>query len=405
MRGPRLLALLLTLAVAPIFSARAGAGTARAQGDQGGPLEAANAVLDRREAALRSGDAAAWMATVDPAAPEQFEAAQARQFAGLRSLPIEGYALTARLDDTGDLAPEADRFLPETRMSYRIRDVESRDAIDVLWLTFVRREGEWYVGSDTDLADLGLDTTRGLWDFGDVVATASEHFVVLHHPPQAERARALADLAEQALATLRERWTEPWSQRLVIVLPSSVEELEEILQSTIDLDKFVAFVSYGTVRDEGWTATVPRMYIQDRNLASYGRGFQTETLVHELVHAASAHLAGPFVAAWVHEGVADWVATGRSTTERKPSGSDGVIPRDHEFSTGSQESIVRAYRESRSVISALARRAGISDPAAFFVAAGRERVAPGSTDHRLDAALRSVAGFGLDELESGWADR
>lgn len=377
----------------------------QAQNDAEAVLVAANELLDVREEAFAAGDRDRWLSIVDPQASQAFRDGQARQFDGLRRVPVEGFTLTARLEDTGDLAPEPDRFLPETRMSYRITGFDDRDAIDVLWLTFVQRDGRWYVTSDTDLADLGLDTARGLWDFGEVALHRTEHFGVLHHPPQAERARALGEIAEEALRTLRERWDRPWSERIPIVLPGSVDELEDLLQSTIDLDKFVAFVSYGTVRDDAWAPTAPRMYIQDRNLSGYGRGFQVETLVHELVHAAAAPHAGPFVAAWVHEGVADWVATGRPMSERKPTGSDGVLPRDFEFSTGSQEAIIRSYRESRSVISHLAARTSVGAPSGLFVAAGAEKVAAGSTDHRLDAALRASAGLSLTELQTGWASR
>ena len=45
-------------------------------------------------------------------------------------------------------------------------------------------------------------------------------------------------------------------------------------------------------------------------------------LGHELDHAAAAALAGPFVPAWVHEGVAEWVAKARPTGERKPGGQE-----------------------------------------------------------------------------------
>ena len=34
-----------------------------------------------------------------------------------------------------------------------------------------------------------------------------------------------------------------------------------LLQSTFDLNNFVAFVYYGTVRDDGYTVTAPRVYI------------------------------------------------------------------------------------------------------------------------------------------------
>lgn len=368
-------------------------------------------VLDARMSALSAGDRSAWLDTVDPKAPKAFRDAQGRLFDGLRSVPLESYVLEARLDDTGDLGVGLeDEYgapvrLPETRQRLRLKGFDDRDAVDSLWLTFVERDGKWFVASDDDLAPLGLDTARGPWDFAPIEVLATEHLLTIFHPGQADRARALSAIAEEAISVLQKRWDQPWSERIPLILPADTDELEKLLQSTIDLDKFLAFVAYGAVRDVGWDTTAPRIYIQDENLAGYGRDFQIETLVHELAHAAGAPLAGPFVSAWVHEGVADWIATGRSTKERRPNGSDGRLPRDFEFSTGEQTNIIESYRESRALTSFVAGRTGLGAPTAFFRDLGSVRVAPGNADAQIDAALLRVTGRGLAETERAWAGR
>ena len=388
------------------------AGGAAAAGAQGGALEAVQAVLDARAAAVRSGDAGAFMATVDPEAPRSFREAQARHFEGLRSLPLASFALRADTDDTGDLAVaaagrygRASVFLPRTRQLYRLEGYDDRDAVDELWLTFVDRGGRWYVGGDGDLEALGLETDRQLWDFGPVTLLRGEHVLVLSHPEQAARAEALAAMAEEAMAAFGGIWDQAWSGKVPLVVPGSVDELERLLESTVDLDKFVAFASYGSDRADGWEATAPRIVVQDSRLTRYDRARQVETLVHELVHVASAQLSGPFVPSWVHEGVADWAATGRPTGVRRPAGGDGLLPRDYEMSTGPSASIVRAYGESRAAMSLLAARRGNGAPTAFFRELGAARVAPGSADHHTDDALRRSAGLTLGELERAWAAR
>ena len=351
------------------------------------------------------------MATVDPRAPQAFKDAQGRHFDGLRTVPLERLDLQVRTEQTGDLGRELSTkygtrtFLPETRLVYRIAGYDDRDAIDALWLTYVQRDGRWYVGGDHDLDDLGLLTYRNLWDFGPVVARPSEHFMVLSHPDQAERAEALSGIAEEAAGVIQQRWDQPWSGRIPIILPGSIEELEQIIQSTFDLDNFVAFVGYQPIRDVDYVNTAARMFIQDRNLATYQRPFQVETLAHELAHAAGGPLSGPQIPAWVHEGIADWIATGRSTAERKPSGSDGVLPRDFEFTIGSGSSILRAYRESRSAISFLSSRKGLGAPAQLFRVLGEPKAAPGSVDFHVDATLRRLFGMSLDEFQRGWKSR
>ncbi len=367
-------------------------------------------VLDARVDAVGRGDRDAFLATVDPVAPEVFRRAQAASFDGLRSLPLASFSLTARVDDTGDLGADlsvryggAPTFLPETRMRMRLADYDDRDDVESVFLTFVRRGDRWYVAGDADLAPLGIDGFRGLWDQGPVAVQRTAHFLVLSHASDAERARSLAGVAEEAIARFDQRWTEPWSHRVPLVLPASVEELALILQSTFDLDNFVAFVAYGAVRDRDWEPTAPRIYIQDRNLSRYGREDQVRTLTHELDHVAVAAIAGPSIPSWLHEGVADWVALGRRTDERRPAGSDGHLPLDFEFTVGGREAINVSYAESRSVVSFLAARWGVEAPAELIRTLGAEKVAPGSEELRVDQALTRIAGLSRAQLEKEWA--
>jgi hypothetical protein len=383
---------------------------ARAQADD--PLPAIKQVLASRAAAVKGGDRNAFLATVDPQAPAAFRTAQGRLFEGLRTVPLASFDLQARIDATGDLGAglspkygNARVFLPETRMVYKIAGYDERDAVDNLWYTYVERNGRWFIASDTDLEDVGILTARGLWDFGAVQEQRSDHFIILSHPEQAERAAALIGIAEESAATLVSRWDQPWSGRIPMVLPGSIDELAKLLQSTFDLTKFVAFVVYQPVRDDGWSTTAPRIYVQDRNLSTYGREFQLSTLTHELDHAAVAPFAGPAIPAWVHEGVADWVATGQSTGERKPRGSDGLLPRDYQFTTGSGTDIVRSYGESRSAISYLASRFGPGAPSRFIKALGDLGPVAGSVDHNVDATLRRLFNISFADFQTAWARR
>jgi len=381
------------------------------------PITAIRELLDRRVAAIAAGDLEAFLATVDPAAPEEFRASQTQHFNGLRSVPLEGYALGVDDAETGDLSPPglgdvlyqgARTFIPETTQRYRLGGYDDRDAVDSLWLTFVERDGEWFVGGDRDLEVVGLLTGRTIWDLGPVRLLPTEHFLVISHPDRASRADDLARLAEEAFARHARLWDRPWSERLPVILPSSVDELEVIIQSTFDLDNFVAFVGYDVDYDapSGYETTAPRMYIQDRNLAEYDEAFQVETLVHELVHAATAADAGPFVDRWVHEGVADWVATGRLSGLQPPDGSDGRIPDPFEFSTGGSRNINESYGESRSAISFLADLAGPAAPADLLTTLGATRVAPGSVDHQVGRALEATAGTpDFAAFEKAWAGR
>lgn len=394
-----------------IALASASLAAARVEAKPSPPQLAVQALLDRRAAAVLAGDEAAFMATVDPQASAIFRESQRRQLQGFASVSLSSYRLEARTDDSGDLSvaltgryPGAARtFLPETRQRWRLQGFDDRDALDRLWLSYVERDGRWYVAGDSDVADLGLTTPPGLWDGGPVVVQRTARVAVLSHPAEAARAQALAALAEQAIDRAG-GWH--WPGRIVVILPSSPDELAAIIRATLDVEKYVAFVSYDAETEPAYVTSAPRMYVQDRNLSKYSSRYQVETLVHELVHAAAAPASGPAIPSWVHEGVADWIATGQSTALRRPRGSDGVLPRDEDFRTGSREAITTAYGESRSVVSYLARRAGAGSPIAFFQALGALRDEPGSETHLTDRALRAATGgLPLAQLEAGWAGR
>jgi len=407
--GHRSGALVAAAAVAAVLAVPAGA----APNVRPDVLEAAQAVLDARADAVSRKDRTAFLATVDPQAPAGFAQAQGRHFEGLASLPLESFSLRASVEHTGDLSRAAEGryggapvFLPETRQRYRFAGYDSVDAVDYQWLTFVQRDGRWYVGGDDDLSVLGLDTDRGLWDLGPVRVEAGARALVISDPADAGRAGVLSSLVAQAADRMAAAWDQPWSGRVPLVLPPSAEVLERLLQSTVDLDKFVAFASYGLQEDDGpdgFTASAPRIYAQDERLSRASPAAQTETLVHELVHAAAAPLAGPFVPLWVHEGVADWAATGRPDDVARPPGSDGRLPRGYELTTGSAASIQRSYRESRSAVSFLATRSGAGAPSALFRVLGEARTEPGSVDYHVDQALRRVTGLGFAEFERAWA--
>jgi len=116
---------------------------------------------------------------------------------------------------------------------------------------------------------------------------------------------------------------------------------------------------------------------------------------------AAFPLAGPNVASWIHEGLADWMAGGQKPPTAV-DGTDGVLPHDWEFTTGGGESIVRAYDESTSAMAFLAARKGKGAPLDLLVRVGEARAAPGTSEYRVDQGLRAVYGAGFDQFQKDW---
>src|SRR5581483_4624909 len=179
--------------------AAAGLQPARAQTATPPPTreQAAKAVLDQRVDALQRGDRGAFLDTIDPAATDEFRTRQGRMFDGLRSLPLGSYELRLRTDEAPDLSggglaaryPGADAvFLPPVEAHYRLAGIDTVDAVDGYYDTFLLRGGRWRIVSDRDLEDVGLPSARNLWDYGPVAEERTAHFIVLHAP--ADKARA-----------------------------------------------------------------------------------------------------------------------------------------------------------------------------------------------------------------------
>ena len=366
-------------------------------------------VLLNRSDALKRGDRAAFLDTVDQAASEEFKVRQGHMFDGLRSLPLASYELELRTDEVPDLGaglagryPGAEAvFLPPVEAHYRLTGIDTVDAVDGYYDTFVLRDGRWRIVSDRDLEDVGLPSARNLWDYGPVQQQRTAHFTILHDPADRKRAETIGILCEQAFSRLQETFGRPVPEQIVVVLPHSLDQLREILQATFDLSNFVAFASASVDRDADWQSTAPRVYVQDANLSQSRRDYQLQTFHHEFTHVAAFPLAGPFVPSWIHEGLADWMAMGR----RPPSavdGTDGLLPHDWEFTTGGGDAIVRAYDESTSALAFLAARKGKGAPLDLLVRVGEQRVAPGTSRYRVDQGLRAVYGAGLDQFQKDW---
>jgi hypothetical protein len=366
-------------------------------------------VLLERVDALKRGDRAAFLDTVDQAASDEFKVRQGRLFDGLRSLPLAIYELELRTDEVPDLAaglaaryPGADAvFLPPVEAHYRLTGIDTVDAVDGYYYTFLLRDGRWRIVSDRDLEDVGLPSARNLWDYGPVHQQRTAHFTILHDPTDRKRAETIGVLCEQGFSRLQAVFGRPVPQQIVVVLPHTLDQLREILQATFDLSNFVAFASASVDRDEDWQSTAPRVYVQDTNLSRSRRDFQLQTFHHEFTHVAAFPLAGPFVPSWIHEGVADWMANGQKGPTAV-EGTDGLLPDDWEFTTGGGESILRAYDESTSAVAFLAARKGKGAPVDLLAKVGELRVAPGTDRYRVDQGLRVIYGAGLDQFQKDW---
>ena len=379
------------------------------------PFAGIQAMLDRRAEAMLASDEAAFMATIDRADPA-FVRRQRLLFDGFQRIGLAAY----RLEVTDRYWPElttdlevseygaaADPTVLHVEERYRLRGFDPQPALDDLFLTFVRRGGEWLMASDTDLSDLTVYTARKLWEFGPIETQRSEHFLYVSHPDLRSAGGAILASAEQALDIVIEAWPLPWSRRVVLLAPSTTGELRRIIQATFDLDVFVAFAYSSLDRAVDYDLTGHRVIFNWPNFSRYTEETQQSILAHELLHVATREDTGPMVPTFVEEGIADWVGGSglSSLIGRVDAGDfDRRLPRDHEFITGSSEDILLSYDESLAAATYAEQRYGIRAVARMYRLLGDVRLAVGTPVHHVHRAMRSALGTGLERFESGWAD-
>jgi hypothetical protein len=381
-------------------------------------------LLARRAEAFLARDEDAFMATVSRASPA-FVRAERRRFRWAGVVPFRAYRLRPLWDDFGDLTRPSDRaryreaddvalVLVEER--YRLERIDPRPAVETMLMTFVKDDGQWLVASDSDGIAVGVLSARQLWDLGPVTMRSSEHFSLLTHPCGSARGCAaipdtLLTLAERAMLRLERHWHAPWHRRVLLVAPSTTEELARMLQATFDVDNFVAFAVSSIETDDDFDYTGHRVLLKWESLAGRSEEMVVTILAHELLHVATRSLSGPFMPTFVEEGIADYVGHDADPgvlaffEARVPGeGSGARLPRDHEFLTGSADDIYASYQKAHSAVRYFVERWGFSRLVSFYRRLGKPSVAAGTSAFHVDRALRATVGVGLDAFERAWTD-
>lgn len=378
------------------------------------------ALLDRRAEAFLERDRATFMATIDPGA-HAFRIRQARAWRYSTDVPLESYRLVADWARYGDLARPSDRrrypdaeaiVIPLTQERYQIRRFDEAEAVEDVYFTFVERDGEWLIGNDTDLDDVGFLSVRHAWDLASLTTIRSDHFLGLGPPCGGSLGscanESLLAIAEEALARLERSWTRPWNDRVILIVPPSGGALRRMLQATFDPNDFVAF-AYFTVDPDELHYSGDRIIVNPAVMARRPHADVLRILAHELLHVATRDVAGPFVPLFVDEGLAEYAGYGGTPglgyfDAAVAAGLfDGKLPEDFEFSTGTGDDIYLSYQKAQSAVRYFIRRWGLERFTRFYGRLGRARLTPGLATWHVDRTLKKVIGMRLGGFEKAWA--
>jgi hypothetical protein len=385
--------------------------------------EEIDALLEARARAVTEGDLDAFMATVSSRASSDFLALQTRTFRGFRSLPLASFRYRVAWERVGDMARPSDvaRYpgvdavtIPVTEERYRIRGFDRREAVEDFYYTYVKEDGRWLIASDSDLDDITLYSARHLWDSGPVESQRSRHFLLIQHPCRREGCVSLDEgflgLAEAGLARADRYWSGSWDRRVVVLVPRNGAELERMIQSTFDLDDFVAF-AYSTVDlTRGVDYTGHRIIPNPRAFSDRPADSVLQILSHELLHIATREASGPFVPVFVDEGFAehaghdaDPASLAFFDADVAAGLFDGRLPDDYQFIVGDGTAIFRSYKKAQSAVGFFIETFGLEAFNRLYRRLGRIEIEPGTSRYHLDRAFKRTTGMSLEDFRATWA--
>lgn len=251
-------------------------------------------LLRQRSAAVRDGDEAAYLRTVDPQAG-RYRQQQRTAFRNLDALPLAAWTL--RLD--GTVPATAERAVAGVRLTYRLRGYDTGDATADQGLEFVRRDSRWYVAGPAP------GSRPQPWDQGPMTVVRGTRSLVLGTGRPETGLRDIAAVADRAVPEVSAAWGGAWARRVVVLVPASQAAMGELLGAGPTDYAGVAAVTTGRHRDR---APADRVVVNPEAYDTLGGLGRRIVLTHETVHVATRAATSPATPLWLSEGFADWVA-------------------------------------------------------------------------------------------------
>ncbi|MGW7071380.1 hypothetical protein ACWGII_31400 [Streptomyces sp. NPDC054855] len=353
-------------------------------------------LLDRRAEAVLDRDAEAYRATGR-------DAGAAGAYDNLREVPLESwqYRLTA-------FRRSGTRATATADLRYRIKGYDSEPLTTSRALTLQERDGRWYVLAERP----AKKATQQLWDQGPVTSVRGTHSLVLgvgRGGREKTTLREYAALADRAVPLVRDAWQEKWPQRVVVMVPKSLDGMAGLLGAPASGYQGIAAVTTGETGGSG-DAPADRIIVNPEAYGVLGDFGKQVVLTHETTHVATRAHTSPATPLWLSEGFADWVGyrgTGRTAAQAAPElrravqgeRLPGSLPEDDDFGfSGDAGQLAQAYEGSWLACRMIADQWGEEPLTDFYEAVGEREKRPGAVED----ALRDVLDISLEEFTAQW---
>ncbi|MFD4693463.1 hypothetical protein [Streptomyces sp. NPDC058463] len=360
--------------------------------------------LDRRAAAVMGHDTDAYLASLDPRATS-FRAAQRTELENLADVPLESWAYKVK-DVTGK---GSGRVTADVELRYRFKGYDNAPMSSARTVELVRRgeDGPWYIAADR----AGKDAPGLLWQQGDVQVVRGTHSLVLGVGRREGELRRIADTADRAVPAVSAIWPEPWAERVVVLVPDSVEDMAGLLGSPVASYRGIAAVTTGEVGGKG-RAPADRVIVNPQAYGMLGEFGQRVVLTHETAHVATRAHTSAATPVWLSEGFADRAAyrqESRTAEEIAPELTGAVrraelparLPVDEDFGFGGDAAtLAKAYEGGWLACELIAQDWGEEKLIAFYKAVG----ARSGRDGAVEQAMRTELGTTPEDFTARWRE-
>lgn len=422
--GATVLAVLVAVAVVA-SAAGVGYATGVALGRLGSPtagvehpadaasLRQVRALLEERSRAVVQQDEASFLAGVAPG-DAAFLAEQRRLFANLRLLDLDTWRYGLVGGQTYRVPELAGRYdepylVVAVELRYAFAGFDRRPVARALGLTFVWRDGEPRLASESDVDELLPEAGHAEpWDVGAIAVAEGERALVIGSAVDSEELPEVAARADDAVDDVRGLWEAGWPGRVVLVVARDPRVWRTYFRDDRDPGQFAALAVPTFTKVPGWfpSSQAPTRLAGSRVVVNplwYATaGAELDPLLrHEITHVALTRQTYRGAPTWLTEGTAEYTAyrglglAPQQLVEQARAGSlDLAFPSSVSFYT---RDVARNYAVSWALCSAVAAVHGERDLARLYRELGRVGSAA-NTVNAVEETVPEVLGVTADEL-------
>jgi hypothetical protein len=264
------------------------------------------ALLERRSAAVRRADAAAYERGVG--GPPRARAEQRAWFDNLAQLPKDTFTTSL---EPASLVRDGDGWWGTVRVTLRLRGYDAMPVVSRDRYRFVRDGRRFLVTSTTDAGwERRNRVTQQPWDLEPVVVREADGVLGVFDAGSAARADELVAAVSDAVAAVRPRVPMPWDGRVVVYAltdPEFVSRLPGVPGGDPLAVDGLAFPVVAGPDGAGATAVAATRVVLNPRILEVPDASRDRLVRHELVHVALGE-RDDRIPVWLSEGLAEYLS-------------------------------------------------------------------------------------------------